>query len=161
MQKITPCLWFDNKAEEAAKFYVSVFKDGKIGAIDRYDEASAKVSGQPAGSVLTVEFEIQGQKFLALNGGPVFKFSEAVSFIIDCKDQDELDYFWDKLTEGGQESVCGWLKDKFGLSWQVVPKVLTEMLRDKDPAKAGRVMEAMLEMKKINIEELTKAYEKQ
>lgn len=159
-QKITPCLWFNDKAEEAAKFYVETFKDGKIGETTYYDKASAEVSGQPAGSVLTVEFEIHGQKFLALNGGPVFKLSEAVSFIIDCKDQDEVDYFWTKLTaNGGEESVCGWLKDKFGLSWQVVPEILPKLLSDPDKAKAGRVMEAMLKMKKIEIVGLKKAYE--
>lgn len=159
MGKITPCLWFDNNAEEAVNFYASVFKDSKIGDVTRYDEASAKVSGQPAGSVLTVEFQIGGQPFMALNGGPVFKFTEATSFIIDCDSQEEVDYYWDKLTQGGDEKAqqCGWLKDKYGLSWQVVPTVLNQMLKDPDPVKAGRVMTAMLEMKKIDILALEKA----
>lgn len=160
MQKITPCLWFDTQAEEAANFYVSVFKDGKIGKTMRYDEASAKISGQPAGSLLTVEFEIMGQKFMGMNGGPLFKFSEAVSFMIDCQDQVEVDYYWDALiADGGAESQCGWLKDKFGLSWQVVPSILDELLTDPDSVKAGRVMQAMLEMKKLDIQRLKNAYD--
>jgi len=159
MQKITPFLWFDNQAEEAAKFYTSVFKNSKIGRILRYDEASAKAAGRPAGSVLTVEFEIEGQKFTALNGGPQFKFNESVSFVVNCKTQEEVDYFWEKLTAGGgQESECGWLKDKFGLSWQVTPTVLIDMLNDKDPKKAGRVMKAMMQMQKIEINKLKAAY---
>jgi len=159
MQKITPFLWFDNQAEEAAKFYTSVFKNSKIGRILRYDEASAKAAGRPAGSVLTVEFEIEGQKFTALNGGPQFKFNESVSFVVNCKTQEEVDYFWEKLTsDGGQESECGWLKDKFGLSWQVTPTVLVDMLNDKDPKKAGRVMKAMMQMQKIEINKLKAAY---
>jgi predicted 3-demethylubiquinone-9 3-methyltransferase (glyoxalase superfamily) len=166
MQKITSCLWFDDKAEEAADFYISIFKnsfgtaqgESKIGAISHYDEASAEVSGRPAGSVLTVEFELQGQKFMALNGGPIFKFSEAVSFVIDCADQAEVDYYWDALVAGGIESQCGWLKDKYGLSWQVVPSVLSTLLSDPDPIKANRVMQAMLQMKKIDIAKLEEAY---
>ena len=159
MQKITPFLWFDNQAEEAAKFYTSVFKNSKIGRILRYDEVSAKAAGRPAGSVLTVEFEIEGQKFTALNGGPQFKFNESVSFVVNCKTQEEVDYFWEKLTAGGgQESECGWLKDKFGLSWQVTPTVLVDMLNDKDPKKAGRVMKAMMQMQKIEINKLNAAY---
>ena len=159
MQKITPFLWFDNQAEEAAKFYTSVFKNSKIGRILRYDEASAKAAGRPAGSVLTVEFEIEGQKFTALNGGPQFKFNESVSFVVYCQTQDEVDYFWQKLTaDGGQESECGWLRDKFGLSWQVTPTVLIEMLHDKDPKKSGRVMNAMMQMQKIDISKLKAAY---
>jgi predicted 3-demethylubiquinone-9 3-methyltransferase (glyoxalase superfamily) len=159
MQKITPFLWFDSQAEEAAKFYTSVFKNSKIGRILRYDEASAKAAGRPAGSVLTVEFEIGGQKFTALNGGPQFKFNESVSFVVNCKTQEEVDYFWEKLTTGGgQESECGWLKDKFGLSWQVTPTVLIDMLNDKDPKKAGRVMKAMMQMQKIEINKLKTAY---
>lgn len=154
MQKITPCLWFDNQAEEAAKFYTSIFKNSKIGKTARYDEESSKASGQPVGSVLTVEFQLEGQDFIALNGGPAFKFTEAISFVIDCADQEEVDYFWEKLTEGGEESVCGWLKDKYGLSWQVVPKQLNEMLHDKDPKKAQAAMKAMLQMKKIVIADL-------
>ena len=160
MQKITPFLWFDNQAEEAAMFYTSVFKNSKIGRILRYDEASAKAAGRPVGSVLTVEFEIEGQKFTALNGGPQFKFNESVSFVVNCKTQEEVDYFWEKLTsDGGQESECGWLKDKFGLSWQITPTVLIDMLNDKDPKKAGRVMKAMMQMQKIEINKLKAAYE--
>jgi predicted 3-demethylubiquinone-9 3-methyltransferase (glyoxalase superfamily) len=159
MQKITPFLWFDHQAEEAAKFYTSVFKNSKVGTILRYDEAAAKASGRPVGSVLTIEFEIEGQKFTALNGGPQFKFNESVSFVVYCETQDEVDYFWQKLTaEGGQESECGWLRDKFGLSWQVTPTVLIEMLHDKDPKKSGRVMNAMMQMQKIDISKLKAAY---
>src|SRR5216110_57740 len=159
MQKITPFLWFDNQAEEAAKFYTSVFKNSKIGRILRYDEASAKAAGRPAGSVLTVEFEIEGQKFTALNGGPQFKFNESVSFVVNCETQKEVDYFWEKLTShGGEESACGWLKDKYGLSWQVTPTVLIDMLHDKDSEKAERVMKAMLQMQRIDIEKLKVAY---
>jgi predicted 3-demethylubiquinone-9 3-methyltransferase (glyoxalase superfamily) len=159
MQKITPFLWFDNQAEEAAKFYTSVFKNSKIGRILRYDEASAKAAGGAVGSVLTVEFEIEGQKFTALNGGPQFKFNESVSFVVNCKTQEEVDYFWEKLIAGGgQESECGWLKDKFGLSWQVTPTVLIDMLNDKDLKKAERVMKAMMQMQKIEINNLKAAY---
>jgi predicted 3-demethylubiquinone-9 3-methyltransferase (glyoxalase superfamily) len=159
MQKITPFLWFDNQAEEAAKFYTSVFKNSKIGRILRYDEVSAKAAGGAVGSVLTVEFEIEGQKFTALNGGPQFKFNESVSFVVNCKTQEEVNYFWEKLTAGGgQESECGWLKDKFGVSWQVTPTVLIDMLNDKDPKKAGRVMKAMMQMQKIEINKLKAAY---
>jgi len=159
MQKITPFLWFDHQAEEAANFYTSVFKNSKVGKILRYDEATAKAAGGPVGSVLTIEFEIEGQKFTALNGGPQFKFNESVSFVVDCKTQEEVDYFWEKLTAGGgQESECGWLKDKFGLSWQVTPTVLIDMLNDKDPKKAGRVMKAMMQMQKIEINQLKAAY---
>jgi len=159
MQKITPCLWFDKEAEEAAQFYTSVFKNSKIGTIARYDKASAKVSGQPEGSVLTVEFELDGQKFLALNGGPVFKFNEAVSFIVDCDTQEEVDYYWEKLSAVPESEQCGWLKDKYGLSWQVVPKRLEELLNDPDSAKASRAMEAMLQMKKLDIAALERAAE--
>ena len=159
MQKITPCLWFNDNAEEAVNLYVSIFKNSRIGSVTRYDEASAKVSGRPEGSVLTVEFELEGQKFTALNGGPLFKFTEAVSFMIDCESQEEVDKFWAKLSEGGEESQCGWLKDKYGLSWQVAPRILTELLQDKDPVKSKRVMEAMLQMKKIEIKPLKEAYE--
>jgi predicted 3-demethylubiquinone-9 3-methyltransferase (glyoxalase superfamily) len=155
MQKITPCFWFNDQAEEAAKYYVEVFKDGKIGRTERYDEASAKVSGRAAGSVLTVEFELQGQKFLGLNGGPLFKFSEAVSFIVDCADQAEVDYYWSKLSAHPENEQCGWCKDKFGVSWQVVPKQLTELLAGGNP----KVMAAMLEMKKIIVADLEKAAE--
>ena len=159
MQKITPFLWFDRQAEEAAKFYTSVFKNSKVGKILRYDEASAKAAGRPVGSVLTIEFEIEGQKFTALNGGPDFKFNESISFVVNCDTQKEVDYFWEKLTaDGGQESQCGWLKDKFGLSWQVTPTVLIEMLHDKDAKKSERVMNAMMQMQKIDIEKLQAAY---
>jgi predicted 3-demethylubiquinone-9 3-methyltransferase (glyoxalase superfamily) len=159
MQKITPFLWFDDQAEEAAKFYTSVFKDSKIGRVLRYDENAAKAAGGPVGSVLTIEFEIEGQKFVALNGGPQFKFNESVSFVVNCETQDEVDCFWDKLTaDGGQESACGWLKDKFGLSWQITPTVLIDLLHDNDADKAGRVMKAMLQMQKIDIGKLQDAY---
>ena len=158
MQKITPFLWFDNQAEEAAKFYTSIFKNSKVGKILRYDEAAAKAAGQSVGSVLTIEFEIEDQKFTALNGGPQFKFNESVSFVVNCETQEEIDYFWKQLTaDGGQESACGWLKDKFGLSWQITPKVLIEMLHDKDSEKSKRVMEAMLQMQKIDIKKLKAA----
>ena len=159
MQKITAFLWFDHQAEEAAKFYTSVFKNSKVGRILRYDEASAKAAGGKVGSVLTVEFEIDGQKFTALNGGPEFKFNESISFVVNCDTQKEVDYFWEKLTaHGGQESQCGWLKDKFGVSWQITPTVLIEMLHDKDSQKSARVMEAMLQMQKIDIKKLKEAY---
>ena len=159
MQKITPFLWFDDQAEEAVKFYTSVFKNSKIGRILRYSEEAAKASGRPAGSVLTVEFEMEGQKFVALNGGPLFQFNESISFVVNCETQEEVDYFWEKLTaDGGQESQCGWLKDKFGLSWQITPTVLIDMLNDKDPEKSERVMKAMLQMQKIDIKTLKDAY---
>ena len=161
MQEITPFLWFDDKAEEAANFYVSLFKNSKVANIARYDEAGAKASGRPVGSVMVVDFQLEGQEFAALNGGPIFKFTEAVSFVVNCETQEEVDRFWEKLSEGGEEVQCGWLKDKYGLSWQVVPTVLTEMLKDKDPAKAKRVMEAMLQMKKIDIQTLKQAYDGQ
>ena len=158
-QKITSCLWFDDKAEEAAKFYTSIFKNSKIGKITRYDEEASQASGRPLGSVMTVEFQLEGQQFLALNGGPIFKFTEAVSFIVNCEKQEEVDYFWSRLSAGGEESRCGWLKDRFGLSWQVVPIVLIEMLADKDIAKAKRVTHAMLQMDKIDVSTLKKAYD--
>ncbi|MGI8835054.1 MAG: VOC family protein [Pyrinomonadaceae bacterium] len=160
MQKITPFLWFDNNAEEAVNFYVSIFKNSKVGKVTRYDEASSKAAGRPEGSVMTMEFQLEGQNFSAINGGPHFKFTEAVSFVVDCETQEEVDYFWGKLTaDGGQESQCSWLKDKYGLSWQITPRVLIEMLGDKDPQKAQRVMEAMLQMKKIDIAILRRAYD--
>jgi predicted 3-demethylubiquinone-9 3-methyltransferase (glyoxalase superfamily) len=159
MQKVNPFLWFDNQAGEAVQFYTSVFKNSKVGRTLRYDEASAKAAGRPLGSVLTIEFEIEGQKFTALNGGPQFKFNESVSFVVNCKSQEEVDYFWKKLIAGGgQESACGWLKDKFGLSWQVTPTVLIDMLNDKDAKKAERVMKAMMEMQKIDIKKLKEVY---
>jgi predicted 3-demethylubiquinone-9 3-methyltransferase (glyoxalase superfamily) len=162
MQKITPFLWFKDNAEEAAKFYTSIFKNSKIGRILRYSEEVAEVSqsGQPAGSVLTIEFEIEGQKFVALNGGPQFKFNESISFVVNCETQKEVDYFWEKLTaDGGEESQCGWLRDKFGVSWQVTPTALIDMLHDKDSEKSERVMKAMLQMQKIDIEKLEAAYQ--
>jgi predicted 3-demethylubiquinone-9 3-methyltransferase (glyoxalase superfamily) len=159
MQPITPCLWFDRNAEEAATFYASIFKNSKIGSVSRYGEAGYEIHRMPAGTVLTIEFELNGQKFTALNGGPVFKFNEAVSFQVHCETQDEVDYYWDKLSAGGDPNAqqCGWLKDKFGLSWQVVPTILPKLLQDKDPAKAARVMNAMLQMKKIDIKSLQQA----
>ena len=161
MQKITPFLWFDDQAEEAVNFYTSLFKNSKIGRIFRNPEEAAEKTGRPVGSVLTIEFEIEGQKFVALNGGPLFKFNESVSFVINCETQEEVDYFWAKLTaDGGEESACGWLKDKFGLSWQVTPTVLIDMLHDGDEKKSGRVMQAMLEMQKIDIKALKDAYER-
>ena len=158
-QKITPFLWFDNQAEEAVNFYTSIFENSKIGSAARYDEEGSKAAGRPKGSVMTVAFQLAGQDFVALNGGPVFKFTEAVSFVVNCESQKEVDHFWEKLSAGGEEVQCGWLKDKFGLSWQVVPTVLSEMLQDKDAQKAKRVMAAMLKMKKIDIAELRRAYE--
>ena len=158
-QKITPFLWYDDRAEEAAKFYTSIFKNSQIGNVTRYDEEAARVSGRPAGSVMTVDFQLEGQEFVALNGGPHFKFTEAVSFVVNCETQEEVDYFWSKLSAGGEESQCGWLKDQFGLSWQVVPTVLNEMIADKDAAKAKRVMKAMLQMGKIDIPTLREAYD--
>jgi predicted 3-demethylubiquinone-9 3-methyltransferase (glyoxalase superfamily) len=159
MQKITPFLWFDNNAEEAAKFYTSIFKNSKIMDIDYYGESAAEVSGRPKGTVMTVTFELEGQRFMALNGGPIFKFSPAISFFVNCQTQEEVDDLWEKLSEGGGEKEqCGWLKDKFGVSWQIVPNVLAEMLQDKDLKKSERVMKAMLQMKKIEIQGLRKAY---
>jgi predicted 3-demethylubiquinone-9 3-methyltransferase (glyoxalase superfamily) len=162
VQKIAPCLWFDDNAEEAAKFYAAVFTDSKIKSITRYSEEAAKASGRPKGSVLTVAFRLAGQEFLALNGGPIFKFTEAVSFIVNCETQEEVDYYWEKLSVDGHEKAqqCGWLKDRYGLSWQIVPTVLTEMLQDKDAAKSDRVMRALLQMTKIDIAALRKAYER-
>jgi predicted 3-demethylubiquinone-9 3-methyltransferase (glyoxalase superfamily) len=158
-QKITPCLWFDTEAEEAAKFYVSIFKDSKICSVNRYCKAGNEVHGKPAGSVMAVEFEIEGQRFVGLNGGPQFKFDEAISFQIHCKDQTEIDYYWSRLVEGGKEVACGWLKDKFGLSWQVVPTELFEMLSSGDAGKAERVTAAFLKMKKFDVAKLRRAYE--
>ncbi len=159
MQKITPCLWFNNNGEEAARFYVSLFKNSKLGKIMKYDAASAKESGMPKGSVLTVEFTIAGQNFLALNGGPIFKLSEATSFMIDCKDQKEVDFYWNKLSKGGQEMPCGWVKDRFGLTWQVVPSMMNKWMTDKNPKKAQATMKAMLTMKKLDIAKLKKAHD--
>lgn len=158
MQKITPCLWFDDQAEEAAKFYIAVFKNGSIEKISRYGKEGFEIHHKPAGSVMTVIFELNGQKYMALNGGPDFKFNESVSFIVNCKSQEEVDYFWEKLSASGEEGPCGWLKDKYHLSWQITPTVLEEMLSDPDASKAGRVMTAMLKMKKIDIKTLERAY---
>jgi predicted 3-demethylubiquinone-9 3-methyltransferase (glyoxalase superfamily) len=161
MQKIIPFLWFDDQAEEAANFYTTLFKNSKIGRILRNTEEAAEKTGGPVGSVLTIEFEIEGQKFVALNGGPLFKFNESISFVINCETQEEVDYFWEKLTaDGGEESACGWLKDKFGVSWQITPTVLIDMLQDSNQEKSGRVMQAMLQMKKIDIKALKDAYER-
>ncbi len=158
MQKITPCLWFDGNAEKAVKFYASIFEKSRIGKIARYDKAGEKVSGRKAGSVMTIKFEIEGQEFIALNGGPHFKFNEAVSFVVNCKTQKEVDYFWKKLTaDGGREVKCGWLKDKFGVSWQIVPTVLSELMSSKDVVKSQRVMEAVLQMVKLDIKKLKAA----
>ena len=159
LQRITPFLWFDHQAEEAAKFYVSIFKDSRITSVARYDDAAAKAAGRPKGSVMTVAFGLDGQELTELNGGPVFKFTEAISLVVNCQTQEEVDHFWSKLSAGGQDVQCGWLKDRFGVSWQVVPTVLSEMLQDKDPEKSKRVMAAMLKMRKISIEGLKHAYE--
>jgi predicted 3-demethylubiquinone-9 3-methyltransferase (glyoxalase superfamily) len=161
MQKITPNLWFDGQAEEAVGFYVSVFRNSRITGMTRYGKAGAGVSGMPEGSVMTVAFELNGQAFTALNGGPEFKFNESVSFIVNCETQKEVDYYWEKLSEGGDEKarICGWLKDRYGLSWQVVPTVLAGMLQDSDAEKAERVMKALLPMKKLDIATLKRAYE--
>jgi predicted 3-demethylubiquinone-9 3-methyltransferase (glyoxalase superfamily) len=153
MHEITPFLWFDTEGEEAANFYTSVFPNSKIVDVARYGSAGPR----PEGTVMTVSFELEGQKFVALNGGPEFKFNEAVSFVVSCKTQDEVDSFWSKLSEGGEEGPCGWLKDRYGLSWQIVPTVLPELLSDPDQAKSQRVMQAMLEMKKIDIDALERA----
>jgi predicted 3-demethylubiquinone-9 3-methyltransferase (glyoxalase superfamily) len=152
-QKIVPNLWFDTEAEEAANFYVDLFDDARIVSVAHYTEAGPR----PAGTVMTVEFELNGQRFVGINGGPQFKFDEAVSFQVTCKDQDEVDYFWSRLSEGGEESQCGWLKDRFGLSWQVVPTGMEELFSDPDPERARRAMEAMLGMKKIDIAEIRRA----
>lgn len=158
MQKITPCLWFDDKAEEAATFYMSAFKNAKLGHITRYGEAGAKVSGRPKGSVMTMTFEIEGQEFVALNGGPLFKFTEAVSFMVKCESQQEIDEMWSKLSEGGEEGPCGWLKDKYGLSWQIVVPEWDQMLRDKDSEKSERAMAAILNMTKPDLQRVQQAY---
>ncbi|MDQ3665190.1 MAG: VOC family protein [Acidobacteriota bacterium] len=159
MQKITSFLWFDDKAEEAVNFYVSLFKNSKIRSITRYDEEGSKAAGRPKGTVMTVEFQLEGQEFTALNGGPHFKFTEAISLVVNCETQEEVDKFWEKLSEGGEKSRCGWLKDRYGLSWQIVPTVLAEMFLDKDAEKSKRVMKAMLQMDKLDIKTLKEAYE--
>jgi predicted 3-demethylubiquinone-9 3-methyltransferase (glyoxalase superfamily) len=159
MQKITPFLWFDNQAEQAVKFYTTVFKNSKVLKICRYNEAGQKASGQPKGSVMTIEFQLNGQKFVALNGGPHFKFTEAISFVVNCQTQAEMDEFWKRLSAGGKTGQCGWLKDKYGVSWQVVPAILGELMEGKDAVKSQRVMQAILKMKKLNIKTLRQAYE--
>ena len=158
-QKITPCLWFDTQAEEAANFYVSIFRNSRLARISRYGKEGFEIHGKKPGSVMAVEFEIEGQTIVALNGGPHFKFNEAISFQVHCETQEEVDYFWNRLTKDGEEGSCGWLKDKYGLSWQIVPTVLPEMLEDANSEKAQRVTKAFLQMKKFDIEELKRAYE--
>ena len=155
--KIAPFLWFDNQAEEAVKFYVSIFKNSKIVQVSRYGEAAAKVSGKPEGTVMTVAFELEGQAFIALNGGPHFTFSPAISFLVNRETQEEVDGLWEKLCQGGEPGQCGWLKDKYGVSWQIVPAILGKLMQDKDARKAQRVMEAMLQMSKIEIKLLEQA----
>ena len=151
MRKITPFLWFDDKAEEAARFYASIFQNSKIGTVARYSDEAAKASGRPKGSAMTVAFQLDGQDFMALNGGPLFKFTEAISFVVNCESQEEVDFFWNKLSDGGKEDRCGWLKDKFGVSWQIVPVALARLMSDPDPAKTGRVTKALLQMRKIDV----------
>jgi predicted 3-demethylubiquinone-9 3-methyltransferase (glyoxalase superfamily) len=155
MQKITPYLWFDGQAEEAMNFYVSIFKDSKVGTVSRYGDAGPG----PKGSVMVVTFQLEGQELMGLNGGPQYTFSPAISFMVNCKTQDEVDHLWEKLSAGGQIQQCGWLQDKFGVSWQIVPTALMELMRDKDPAKSKRVMEAMLKMTKLDVEQLKRAYD--
>ncbi len=159
--RITPCLWFDDQAEDAAAYYTSIFRNSKINIVSHYTEAGYEIHGRPAGSVMTVEFELDGHSFTALNGGPHFKFNEAVSFQVNCDSQDEIDYYWEKLGAGGDPKAqqCGWLKDKFGLSWQVVPRMMAEMMTDPDRSRFSRVMEAVLRMKKLDIAELQRAYD--
>lgn len=160
-QKITPCLWFDNQAEQAAAFYTAIFKNSRIGRITRYGKEGFEIHGRPAGSVMTVEFVLDGQSFTALNGGPVFRFNEAVSFQVLCETQEEMDFYWERLADGGDEQAqqCGWLKDKFGLSWQVVPNALSEWVGDPGSEQSQRAMKAMLQMKKIDMESIRQAYE--
>jgi predicted 3-demethylubiquinone-9 3-methyltransferase (glyoxalase superfamily) len=160
MKKIVPCLWFDDKAEEAAKFYVSLIKNSKMGSITRYGEEGAAASGRPAGTVMTATFRLNGQEFMALNGGPQFTFTPAISFVVNCETQKEIDRLWEKLSQGGQKNVCGWLQDKYGVSWQIVPVVLGKMMQGKNAARTERVMKAMLQMTKIDIKALQRAYAK-
>jgi predicted 3-demethylubiquinone-9 3-methyltransferase (glyoxalase superfamily) len=155
MEGITPCLWFDTEGEDAANFYVSLFPNSRVVSVNRYGDAGPRA----AGSVMTVDFELDGKPYVALNGGPEFKFNEAVSFQISCADQDEVDHYWDKLGEGGEHGPCGWLKDKFGLSWQVIPQQFLELVSDPDPAKSQAVMSAMLGMRKLVVSELQEAYD--
>jgi predicted 3-demethylubiquinone-9 3-methyltransferase (glyoxalase superfamily) len=158
MAGMTPCLWFDDQAEEAARFYVSVFKNATMGVITRYGAAESKVAGKPEGSVLTVAFQLDGQDFVALNGGPQFSFTPAISFMVNCQTQTEIDHLWDKLSEGGEPGPCGWLQDQYGVSWQIVPASLDAMVQDPDVERSQRVMQAMLQMKKLDIAALTEAY---
>jgi predicted 3-demethylubiquinone-9 3-methyltransferase (glyoxalase superfamily) len=160
-QRITPFLWFDSQAEEAVGFYTSVFKNSKIVSVSRYGEEGAEASGRPKGTVMTIAFQLDGQEFVALNGGPIFAFTEAISFVVNCESQEEIDYYWETLSKGGEEKAqqCGWLKDRYGLSWQVIPRMLVDLLNDVDPDKSSRVMKAMLEMKKIDIDTLKQASE--
>ena len=161
LQRIAPCLWFDDQAEEAAELYVSIFKNSRINSISRYPDEGQEIHGRAPGSVMTVEFELDGQKLTALNGGPFFKFNEAVSFQVYCETQEEVDYYWEKLSEGGDPNAqqCGWLKDKYGLSWQVVPTAMPDLFKDPNSEKSRRAMKVMLQMKKFDIEELRRAYE--
>ena len=161
IHKISPCLWFDGQAEEAVSHYTSIFKNSKVGRITRFGKAGYEIHGIPEGTVMTIEFELEGYPFVALNGGPLFKFNEAISFMVNCETQEEVDYYWEKLSEGGDESaqVCGWLKDQFGVSWQIVPIELSNMLVDPDKEKVERVLQAMYSMKKLDIAELREAYE--
>jgi len=161
MQKIALCLWFDNQAEEAAAFYTSIFKNSKITSVVRYSESAAKAAGKPPGSVLTVTFHLEGQDFMGLNGGPVFKFSPAISLIVSCETQEEIDRIWNALSSDRASEQCGWLKDKYGVSWQIVPTALNTMMKDKDPRKSERVMQALLQMKKLDINVLKQAYERE
>ena len=160
-QKIVPFLWFDRQAEDAARFYVSIFKNSSIGGIVRYGKEGFEIHHMKEGTVMTIDFNIEGQKFIALNGGPVFKFNEAISFQVYCETQEEVNYYWDKLSEGGDPNAqqCGWLKDKYGVSWQVIPTILIKLLKDQDNNKSQQVMKAMLQMKKIDIQALSRAYE--
>jgi len=158
LHKITPCLWFDNEAEEAARFYVSLFRDGRIGEISRYGKEGFEIHGRPEGSVMVVAFEIEGQSFTALNGGPHFQFSPAISFQVPCDTQEEIDYYWEKLSAGGQIQQCGWVTDRFGVSWQIFPASLPDMMRDADKTKVARAMRAMLGMKKLDLAKLRAAY---
>lgn len=159
MQKISPFLWFNDNAEDAANFYTSIFKDSRITSISRYDDASSAASGRPAGSVMVVNFTLQGQEFIALNGGPTFTFSPAISFVVNCETQEEVDMLWDKLSTGGATNQCGWLTDKFGVSWQIVPTVLGQLIQHEDPAVSNRVTRAMLQMTKLDIASLRAAAE--
>ena len=160
IQKITPCLWFDNQAEKAVAFYTAIFRNSKIVNVSRYGKAGQEVHGKPVGTVMTVAFELDGQAFTALNGGPIFKFNEAISFQVNCETQAEVDYYWEKLSEGGDEKAqqCGWLKDKYGVSWQIVPTILPELIKDPDSERSQRSMAAMLRMKKLDIDELKRSY---